>query len=115
MANGFFTLERWRKPRWIAIRHFTANHAISDVLAALEAAGKPGFYRVVQTQRMIWAEREDGKLRLRKWHAGSPESLARGAAAFDRDKGKWPVERASAEQAARTAAAPAPRIRRRGG
>jgi hypothetical protein len=32
-------------------------------------------------QRVIRAEKVGGKLRLRKWHAGSPESLERGAAA----------------------------------
>jgi hypothetical protein len=57
----------------------------------IEAEGKPGFYRVVQTQRVIWAEDTDGKLRLRKWHAGSPEGMERGAAAFERDGGKYPI------------------------
>jgi hypothetical protein len=55
------------------------------------AQGKPGFYRVVQMQRMIWAEESEGKLRLKKWHAGSPESLERTAAAYTGDRGKYPV------------------------
>jgi len=57
----------------------------------IEAEGKPGFFRVIQMQRVIWAEKIGGKLRLRKWHAGSPESLERGAAAYERDGGKYPV------------------------
>jgi hypothetical protein len=41
---------------------------------------------------MIWAEKLNGRLRLRKWHAMTPESLSRTASAFDRDSGKWPVK-----------------------
>jgi hypothetical protein len=63
----------------------------------LERRGKPGYFRIVQTQRMIWAEKIGGKLKLRKWHAGNPEALSRGAAAFDRDGGKWPAARAQAD------------------
>src|SRR5258707_2275678 len=96
MPQGFLILEQWKptkrgaKPRWQAIRHFTSHESLSDVIQSLTDRGKPGFYRVTQTQRMIWAEKIGGKLHLRKWHAGSPESLARSAAAFIRDKGKWP-------------------------
>jgi hypothetical protein len=38
----------------------------------IEAEGKPGFYRVIQTQRVIWAEEIDGKLRSRKWPQDRP-------------------------------------------
>ena len=100
MAHGFFTLERWMRPaeqresEWVAIRHVDGGRKLADVLAGLEKSGEAGFYRVTQTQRMIWAEKENGKLKLRKWHVGTPEDLAKSAAAFERDGGKWPVERA---------------------
>jgi hypothetical protein len=64
--------------------------SLTDVLAALEKRDEAGFFRVVQTQRMIWAEKSNGKLRLRKWHAGTREVLSRTAAAFERDRGRWP-------------------------
>jgi hypothetical protein len=119
MAHGFLTLERWRNRKWIAVAHFNANQSASDALAVLNERGQAGFYRIVQTQRMIWAEHDGGagggKLRLRKWHVGSPDELARTAAAFDHDKGKWPVKRAAAELAARTAAARDRRTPRPGG
>src|SRR5689334_17924305 len=97
MPHGFFTLEQWirqpseSEPRWIPVCHVDASQTLSDAIQRLEDLGKPGFYRVIQTQRMIWAEAQNGKLRLRKWHAGSAKSLSRTAAAFERDKGKWPV------------------------
>jgi hypothetical protein len=66
----------------------------------IEAEGKPGFFRVIQMQRVIWAEKIGGKLRLRKWHAGSPESLERGAAAYERVGGKYPSPPAPAKRKA---------------
>ena len=94
MPHGFFTIEQWRgeKEQWVAVCHLDAGQSVSDALAELERRDKPGYFRIVQTQRMIWAEKIDGKLRLRKWHAGTPDALARGAKAFDRDKGKWPAK-----------------------
>ena len=71
---------------------------MTDAMQYLESLGKPGFYRVVQTRRMVWAEMESGKLRLRRWHASSPEGLARTADAFQRDGGKYPVEKAREER-----------------
>jgi hypothetical protein len=96
MPHGFYTVEQWRRPKrgaepqWVPVQHLNGDHSLSDAIRLLEDLGKPGFYRVVQTQRMIWIEQTDGKLLLRKWHALSPESLARSAEAFDRDHGKWP-------------------------
>jgi hypothetical protein len=100
MAHGFFTLEQWKRPvpraapRWVPIRHFNHDITLSGAIQHLENLGRPGFYRVTQTQRMIWAEKTEGRLRLRKWHAGSPEALARSVEAFDRDGGRWPVTKA---------------------
>ena len=97
MAYGYFAVEQRKsvKPgapaEWTPIHHFDARTTLTKVMEWIEAEGKPGFYRVIQMQRVIWAEEIEGKLRLRKWHAGSPESLERGAAAYERDGGKYPV------------------------
>jgi len=102
MPHGFFTIEEWGpakrggKSQWTVVCHVSAEHSLSEAINQLEARGEPGFYRVVQTQRMVWAEVEAGKLRLRKWHASSPESLAQSAEAFERDGGKYPVAKARA-------------------
>jgi hypothetical protein len=91
MAHGFFTIEKWRDKKWVKVCDLNADQSVTNALEELERRGKPGYFRIVQTQRMIWAEKIDGKLKLRKWHAGSPETLSRGAEAFDRDGGKWPT------------------------
>ena len=85
MPYGYFVVEQ-RKPvkpgaaaEWTPIHHFDARTTLTKVMQWIEAEGKPGFYRVIQMQRAVWAEKIGGKLRLRKWHAGSPESLERGA------------------------------------
>jgi hypothetical protein len=99
MPRGFFTIEKWERPprggksRWTVVCHLGAEHSLSDAMRHLESLRRPGFFRVVQTQRMAWAEMGEGKLRLRRWHASSPESLTRSAEAFERDGGKYPVEK----------------------
>jgi hypothetical protein len=104
MPHGFFTVEQWKRlspgthPQWTPVRHFDARNTLTKAMEWIEAEGKPGFFRVTQTQRVIWAENLDGKLRLRKWHAGSPESMERGAAAFERDGGKWPIAKRVAKK-----------------
>ena len=90
MPHGFYTIEQWRGKKWVTVCHLDGGHSLTKAIEELERRGKPGFFRIVQMQRMIWAEKKDGKLRLRKWHAGNPETLSRGAEAFDRDGGKWP-------------------------
>jgi hypothetical protein len=91
MPHGFFTIEQWKRPtpesdlQWVLVCHLSECKTLSDAIKRLEQFDQAGFYRVLQTQRMIWAEKTNGKLRLRKWHAGSPETLARSAEAFDRD------------------------------
>ena len=90
MAHGFFTIEQWRHKKWLTICHLIGHTKLTDALRELERRDKPGFFRVVQMQRMVWAEKKDGKLQLRKWHANNPETLSRTAKAFDRDRGKWP-------------------------
>jgi hypothetical protein len=91
MPHGFFTIEQWRDKRWVPVCHLEGyGRTLTDALRELERRGQPGFFRVVQMQRMVWAEKAGGKLRLRKWHAGSSDALLRAARAFDRDKGKRP-------------------------
>jgi hypothetical protein len=90
MPYGFFTVEKWRRPKWVAVCHLPVGNTLSDAIEHLVKLGKPGFYRITQTQRMILAEMQNGKLRLRKWHVGTMENLARSAKHFDRDHGKWP-------------------------
>jgi hypothetical protein len=98
MPHGFFTIEQWKPrkrrgaPEWVAVEHVDADRSLTDVFREIQRRNRPGFYRVIQTQRQVWAEKVNGKLRLRKWHAGSPESLARTADAFVRDKGRWPTK-----------------------
>jgi hypothetical protein len=95
MPFGYFTIERLKsangggEPQWVTVAHVHAHQSLSDALAEIERRGKAGYFRVTQMQRVIWAEKIDGKLKLRKWHAGSPASLARGAKAFVRDKGRY--------------------------
>jgi hypothetical protein len=105
MPTGFFTIEQWKRPRpraalqWIAVANLDAGKSLADAIKQIETMGKSGLYRVVQTPRTIWAEREGNKLRLRKWHAMSAESLARLAKAYERDHGVWPVQKERAERA----------------
>jgi hypothetical protein len=91
MAHRFFTIEEWRNKKWVTVCHLNADQSVTAAIQKLERRDKPGYFRIVQTQRMIWAEKIGGRLKLRKWHAGSPETLSRGAEAFDRDKGRWPT------------------------
>jgi hypothetical protein len=97
MPHGFFTIEQFkparrpdRKPAWVPILHLNADQSVTAALAALQRRNRPGLYRIIQTQRQIWAEATNGKLRLRQWHANSPAALTRTTKAFTRDKGHWP-------------------------
>jgi hypothetical protein len=91
MAHGFFTIEQWRNKKWVTVCHVGGHRSLTDAVRELERRNKAGLFRVVQTQRMIWAEKTGGKIRMRKWHVNRPETLSRTAKAFDRDRGKWPA------------------------
>ena len=105
MAHGFFTVEQWkrppgkRKPQWIPILHLDSHQSLTRALAAIAERGQAGLYRVLQTQRCIWAEMEGGRLRLHGSHASSPESLARLTEVYERDGGRRPVEKSKQERA----------------
>jgi hypothetical protein len=97
MPQGYYTIEKWMRPSakaqptWTAVLQLPFGTSLRAAEGAVERLG-PGFYRVVQMQRVIWAENEDGRLRLRKSHAGSPESLDKMRQMFDRRDGVYPVE-----------------------
>ena len=105
MPQGFFTVEQWKRPRgcktsqWIPIFHLDSYQSLSKAIAALEKRGQPGLYRVMQTQRCIWTQKEGGKLRLHGSHASSPAGLARLAEIFEREGGRRPIEQARQERA----------------
>ena len=105
MPHGFFTIEQWTaaqndlKPQWIPILSLDSHQNLTKALAALEKRSKPGLYRIVQMQRCVWAEMEEGKLRLHGSHASSPESLAKIVEIYEREGGRRPVEKARAQRA----------------
>jgi hypothetical protein len=98
MPQGYYTIEQWtgkdgeRQPIWTAVAYLPFGRTQTQAEAALEKLGKHGFYRLVQTQRVIWAEKIGAKLHLRKSHAGSPASLEEQRKIFERFDGKFPVE-----------------------
>jgi hypothetical protein len=98
MPYGFFTVERWtrrgkrtslRAPgRWIPAKHLDARNKLSSAIEWIEAQRRPRFYRITQTQRMVWAEEADGHLRLHRWRAGSFSALERTAKTLERNQRK---------------------------
>jgi hypothetical protein len=98
MPQGYYTIEQWTPPadgsppQWLAILHLPFGGTLTDAERALQKLGQPGFYRLVQTQRVIWAEQQGSALRLRKSHASSPESLASITQMFERSAGRYPAE-----------------------
>jgi hypothetical protein len=97
MPQGYYTIEQRTEPKkgappqWVAVGVTAFGASLTAAEQALAKLGKPGFYRMVHTQRVIWAEKEGGKLRLRKSHAGSPKSLDGLRQMFERCGGKYPL------------------------
>jgi hypothetical protein len=103
MPHGFFTVEQWKRARWVPVLHFDAGQSLTKAINALQKRGRAGLYRVIQTQRCIWAEMEKGKLRVHGCHVSSPGSLATLAKMFEQEGGRRPVEKArQARLAAKT-------------
>ena len=105
MPHGFFTVEQWKRQanapaQWVPILHLDSYQSLTKAMAALERRGKPGLFRVVQMQRCVWAEKQNGKLRLHGSHASSPENLAQIVEIFEREGGRRPIEKARQERAA---------------
>jgi hypothetical protein len=105
MPHGFFTVEQWRpaqdsaKPQWTAILHLDSNQSLTKALESLQERGQPGLFRVMQTQRCLWGQIEDGELRLHGSHVSSPESLAHFIEIYRREGGRRPVEKARQDRA----------------
>ena len=105
MPHGFFTVEQWKRPQdgvtaqWIPILHLDSYQSLTKATAALQKRREPGLYRVVQMQRCVWAEMEEGKLRLHGSHASSPDNLAKIVEIYEREGGRRPVEKARQERA----------------
>jgi hypothetical protein len=96
MPQGYYTIEQWKRPRWtpVAVLPFGLSQAAAE--RALQGMGKPGLYRLVQTQRIVWCESDGSGVRLRKSHASSPQNLRRIEEMFDRTGGRYPVEEVQA-------------------
>jgi hypothetical protein len=98
MPQGYYTIEQWTQPRkdappeWVAILDLPFGETLTAAEHALDDLGKPGFFRLVQTQRVIWAEHDGARLRLRKSHAASPEGLEKMRQMFERCNGRYPIE-----------------------
>jgi hypothetical protein len=103
MPHGFFTVEQWissgSKRQWKSILHLDSYQSLSQAIDALEKRGKAGLFRVNQTQRCVWAEIEDGKLRLHRSHVSSAENLVKLTEIFETENGRRPVEKARQERA----------------
>ena len=111
MPQGYYTIEQWTRPRagnkslqqWVAIAHLPFGASLTQAEEALAQRNEPGFYRLVHTQRIIWAQRDGQSLRLRKSHAGSPENLAVVQRMFDRCGGEYPIDEITAARARKKA------------
>jgi hypothetical protein len=105
MPFGFFIIEEWTAPQdsaksqWIPILHLDSYQSLTKAMAALEGRGKPGLYRILQMQRCVWAEMEDGKLKLHGSHSSSAENLSQLVEIYEREGGRRPVEKARAQRA----------------
>jgi hypothetical protein len=102
VPQGYYTIEQWNQDKegtqreWLPILHLPFGALLSAAEHAIEKLGKPGLFRIVQTQRVVWAEEDGGELWLRKSHAGSPEELDVVRKTFERCGGRYPVEEVQA-------------------
>jgi hypothetical protein len=105
MPQGYYTIEQWKPERgikagaWVAVEVLPFGLSQTEAERAVEKLGRGGFYRLVQTQRVIWAEKKAGRMRLRKSHASSPQSLEGMRKMFERCGGKFPEEEVRAARA----------------
>jgi hypothetical protein len=98
MPQGFYTIEQYTCPKngrsreWVAVQHLPFGQSLTRAEQALAQRGQSGLYRLVHTQRIVWAEPDGGALRLRKSHASSPANLGEIERMFDRNGGRYPTE-----------------------
>ena len=50
MPQGYYTIEQWKRPKWVAVAVLPFGLSLTAAEQALKRMGKPGFYRLVQTQ-----------------------------------------------------------------
>lgn len=109
MPHGFFTVEQWiskgSTAHWKPILHLDSYQSLSKAIETVEENGKPGLFRVTQTQRCVWAQVEGGKLRLHGSHVSSPANLATLCKIYKKEGGRRPVEKARQERLKRAAKA----------
>src|SRR3954469_14685216 len=98
MPQGYYTIEQWVGAKkgsagaWVEVLHLPFGRSLTDAETAVKNLGTAGLYRIVQMQRVVWAEQEGDELRMRKSHAGSPENLDGVRQMFERSKGRYPEE-----------------------
>jgi hypothetical protein len=98
MPQGYCTIEQWTRGKkdspgaWVEVLHLPFGRSLTDAETAVRNLGTPGLYRIVQMQRVVWAEQQEEDLRMCKSHASSPESLDEIRQMFDRSKGRYPVK-----------------------
>jgi len=102
MPQGYYTIEQWMQPKkgapfqWSEIMHLPFGASLTEAEDALKGLGNSGLFRLLQMQRIIWAEHEGESLRLRKSHASSPQNLNTVCQMFARSGGRYPVEEVKA-------------------
>jgi hypothetical protein len=102
MPQGYYTIEQWMQPEKGAqlqrteVMYLPFGTSLTDAENTLKRLGQPGLFRLLQMQRVIWAEQDGSSLRLRKSHAGSPQNLDEVRQMFDRSGGRFPIEEVKA-------------------
>jgi hypothetical protein len=98
MPQGYYVVEQWMcsakdsAREWMPVLVLPFGATLTAAEQALEKLREPGFYRIVQMQRVIWADQEAGVFKLRKSHANSPEGLKKMQEMFERCGGRYPHE-----------------------
>jgi hypothetical protein len=104
MPQGYYSIEEWTgrandgSAAWTVVLQLPRGATLTSAEEALQKLGKPGFYRVVQMQRVVWSEKENGGVKLRKSHALSPEGLEKMREMFERCGGRYPHEEVKADR-----------------
>lgn len=99
MIEGYLLSDGDGEPRWKPIVHLDSDQTATKAIAALRLRGEAGLFRIVQVQRIVWAEREGDGLRLHGSHTSSPENLAELVRLFEEEGGRRPVEKARQDRA----------------
>ena len=100
MPQGYYTMEQWRRPKWVTVRVLPCGLSLTAAEQAVSKLPRPALYRLTHTQRILWS---DPTGRIRKSHASSPQSLADIQSTFDRTRGVYPTAEAQAARRAQKA------------